>query len=93
MKLLVETSTKLAKVVATADQSPHFNDDGFFQWTTDLGIMIAGDCTDDNCDLIDIDSAPDDFIGCKYLYDAAQTDPFVLNADWVDPTAPEEPAE
>lgn len=81
MKTLIENSTKESK----------------FIWADDAVVVLLDNITNaPECDISDLNSTnatlienvtpPEDWVGCKYLYDAGA---WTLNPDWVDPNKPE----
>lgn len=95
MKLIVNTNTN-AVVFALADDcetvflEPSGDEPKYLSFEQNGLSVTVGDLAEDNTSIVNVDSIPDDFAGCKYLYDADQADPFVLNPDWVDPEPPAE---
>ena len=79
MKTIIENTTK---------QSKYLLDDNEQVFITDKSItvgqpakFIIGVLNSTNATLIEGVSLPDDYVGCKYLYDAGE---WTLNPDWVD---------
>jgi hypothetical protein len=79
MKTIIENTTK---------QSKYLLDDNEQVFITGESItvgqppqFIIADLNSTNATLIEGVSLPDDYVGCKYLYDAGE---WTLNPDWVD---------
>jgi len=80
MKTLIHNESKLSKYIWADDAlvtlgetmicTPEFN---------------IGDLNSANATLVENVTPPDDWAGCKYLYDAGA---WTLNPKWVDPTQP-----
>jgi len=100
MKIVINTDTNLIVFALDDDCETGFTDpildengdpdeSCLVNFKFDLGgrPVAVADLTESNTSIVNVDAVPDDFIGCKYSYDADQSDPFVLNPDWVDPTA------
>lgn len=81
MKTLIHNETKQSKYIWADDASVTVGDD----MTYAPGFNI-GDLNSNNATLVENVTPPDDWYGCKYLYDAGA---WTLNPDWVDPTQPE----
>ena len=80
MKSLIHNETKQSK----------------FLWADDAQIMVCEDMTfspglniadlnSTNATLVENVTPPEDWYGCKYLYDAGT---WTLNPNWVDPNTP-----
>lgn len=80
MKTLIETATKESKYVWADAENVVLSDEKTI--APDLIIM---DMNSSNSTLVENVTPPDDWAGCKYLYDAGA---WTLNPDWVDPTQP-----
>ena len=92
MKLIINTDSNaiifaLADDCETGFREPVGDEPSFFYFEQNGFTPIVSDLSDENTNIITVDSIPDDFAGCKYLYDTEQVDPFVLNPNWVDPDA------
>lgn len=77
MKTLIENSTKQSKYIWEDNETVNVRDD--MTYAPNLNI---GDLKSDNATLIENVTLPEDWRGCKYLYDGAWT----LNPKWVDPS-------
>lgn len=80
MKTLIENSTKESKYIWADDAEVMVGD----QITYAPGFNI-GDLTSLNSTLVENVTPPEDWAGCKYLYDAGA---WTLNPQWVDPNTP-----
>jgi len=78
MKTLIENSTKESKYIWA---------DGVTVTVTNVNVvtpdLIVGDLNSTNATLVEDVTPPEDWFGCKYLYDAGA---WTLNPNWVDPT-------
>jgi hypothetical protein len=80
MKTLIENLTKESKYV--------FEDTVVVTLSTEITTTSEfniGDMNSTNATLVANVTPPEDWAGCKYLYDGIWT----LNPDWVDPNTPE----
>jgi len=77
MKTLIENSTKLSKYIWEDNEVVTVQED----MTYAPGFNI-GDLNSTNAVLVENVTPPEDWRGCKYLYDGAWT----LNPKWVDPS-------
>lgn len=55
--------------------------------------FLIADITEENVQIIEGLTLPNDFVGGKYLYDDSESHPFVLNPDWIEPESSEESPE
>jgi hypothetical protein len=78
MKTLIENSTKQSKYVWDDDAVVTLGEEMTFA----PGFNI-GDLNSTNATLVENVTPPDDWVGCKYLYDNGT---WTLNPNWVDPT-------
>jgi len=76
MKTIIENSTNQSKYIFADDAVVTLSEQNIV--TPDF---IIGDLNSTNATLIEGVSLPDDYVGCKYLYDAGE---WTLNPDWVD---------
>jgi hypothetical protein len=68
------------------DEAPIITDGPYgFQVGMPAELLIS-DCKPDNAVVHENVTAPDDWVGCKYLFDGTTWTP---NPDWVDPAASE----
>lgn len=81
MKTLIENATKESKYV-WADNVEILQTES----NTVAPDTIIADMNSTNSTLVENVTPPDDWAGCKYLYDAGA---WTLNPNWVDPTQPE----
>lgn len=79
MKVLIENSTKESKFIWEDDAMVILGDEMTFA----PGFGIAG-LNSNNATLVENVTPPEDWRGCKYLYDAGA---WTLNPAWVDPNA------
>lgn len=80
MKTLIENSTKESKFIWSDDVVVKLGD----EMTFTPGFNI-GDLNSTNATLVENVTPPEDWAGCKYLYDAGA---WTLNPKWVDPATP-----
>lgn len=80
MKTLIHNESKESKYIWADDAVVTLGD----AITTCPGFSIA-DLNSSNATLVENVTPPDDWYGCKYLYDAGA---WTLNPNWVDPTQP-----
>lgn len=80
MKTLIENATRESKYIWSDDAVITLGNSMTF--TPEFNI---GDLNSTNATLVDNVTPPDDWYGCKYLYDAGA---WTLNPNWVDPTQP-----
>lgn len=78
MKTLIHNESKQSKYIWADDVVITLADDVIY--TPDFNI---GDMNSTNATLVENVTPPDDWYGCKYLYDAGA---WTLNPNWVDPT-------
>lgn len=80
MKTLIHNETKQSKYIWA---------DAIAVALTDVNVvtpdLIVGDLNSTNATLVENVTPPEDWAGCKYLYDAGA---WTLNPNWVDPTQP-----
>lgn len=81
MKTLIENATKQSKYIWADDAVVTLGDERTF--TPEFHI---GDLNSTNATLVENVTPPEDWAGCKYLYDAGA---WTLNPKWKDPTQPE----
>lgn len=77
MKTLIENSTKESKYVWADDAVVTLGDEMTFAPDCNIGDMNSANAT-----LVENVTPPEDWRGCKYLYDAGK---WTLNPNWVDP--------
>lgn len=80
MKTLIHNETKQSRYIWADD----------IEITVDVNIIYTpifniGDMNSTNSTLIENVTPPEDWAGCKYLYDDGT---WTLNPDWVDPNTP-----
>jgi thiamine pyrophosphokinase len=80
MKTLIENSTKQSKYIWADDAVVTVN-----EAVTVTPNFIVGDLNSTNATLVENVTPPEDWAGCKYLYDAGA---WTLNPQWVDPNTP-----
>ena len=78
MKTLIENSTKESKFIWEDADVVIMGEDKIR-----TPIFEIGDLTSVNATLVENVTPPDDWVGCKYLYDNGT---WTLNPQWVDPT-------
>lgn len=78
MKTLIHNDTKQSKYIWADDAEVTLGDERTF--TPEFHI---GDLNKNNATLVENVTPPEDWAGCKYLYDAGT---WTLNPNWVDPT-------
>lgn len=78
MKTLIENSTKESKYVWADDAVVTLGDE--MTYAPDCNIS---DLNKNNATLVENVTPPEDWRGCKYLYNAGA---WTLNPNWVDPT-------
>lgn len=78
MKTLIHNETKQSKYIWADDAAVTVGDD----MTYAPGFNV-GDLNSSNATLVENVTPPDDWYGCKYLYDAGA---WTLNPQWKDPT-------
>ena len=79
MKTIIEKTTKESKYLFQDDEQVAITDEA-----TIVGHppkLIICDLNSANATLVEGVSLPEDYVGCKYLYDAGE---WTLNPDWVD---------
>lgn len=81
MKTLIENATKESKYIWADDAVVTLGDERTF-----TPEFVIGDMNSTNATLVENVTPPDDWAGCKYLYDAGA---WTLNPEWVDPTQPD----
>lgn len=80
MKTVVRKDTNVSLYLVSDDTQVFVN-----TLSTQFGEpeeFFAADCTTDNVTLYENVAAPDDWFGCKYLFDGTTWTP---NPDWIDP--------
>lgn len=80
MKTLIHNETKQSKYIWADDVVVTPN-----ELTVVTPDLIIADMNSTNSTLVENVTPPDDWYGCKYLYDAGI---WTLNPNWVDPTQP-----
>ena len=77
MKTLIHNETKQSKYIWAADAVVTLGDAMTFAPEFSIADMNSTNAT-----LVENVTPPEDWFGCKYLYDAGA---WTLNPDWVDP--------
>lgn len=77
MKTIVENSTNESKYLLSSDTAVQMLDQSIV-----LPTFIVGDLNASNATLYKNVTPPEDWIGCKYLFDGTD---WTLNPNWVDP--------
>lgn len=81
MKTLIDNITKESKYVWADTTSVTLSESTTY--TPDFNI---GDMNSTNATLVENVTPPEDWAGCKYLYDNGT---WILNPNWIDPNIPE----